>query len=405
MVLLETVSGRRNFDVSEKPVGKGYIGGIVDKRLNENDIDAEQLERAIEVSKRRDRLPEERLQMDLKILLDFRRNRTMQRWFSVCPARVFPLMSLLRDSNLCWYSYPVETTIEDIGRCRYARTLVEVDLRHPLCPGVSIGTTGHWQPFVYEKIPVVCQRCGRITHPTDRCMEVQAPSSPPAMTSSVSEINPPKVQRSSQNPPTKEVDEGRWQVVPPRRRPRQSQIRQEVEAKDGLTNVETKIYPYETQSLSTVHARPNVTKPYSQDGTHGVFQSPKVSRSDTMHKGSMSKTTMSQAKNASQPRQMSSYARKPVSLIVHPLGIQTQFLTASKDKSLPMSGDNSTYQSRQLIHSAVDCASKKRSLDMAVMEAEEGRQQADGSSHTRALEWINHPRVPRVLRRERKGRC
>ncbi|KAK1319880.1 hypothetical protein QJS10_CPB04g00952 [Acorus calamus] len=67
-------------------------------------------------------------------------------------------------------------------------------------------------------------------------MEDQAPSSPPAMTSSVSEITPPKVQSSSlnpqsntsQNPPTKEVvDEGRWQVVPPRRRPRQSRTRQE----------------------------------------------------------------------------------------------------------------------------------------------------------------------------------
>ncbi|KAK1257243.1 G-type lectin S-receptor-like serine/threonine-protein kinase [Acorus gramineus] len=50
IVLLETVSGRRNFDVLEKTGWKKfsvwayeeYIGGTVDKRLNENDIDAEQ---------------------------------------------------------------------------------------------------------------------------------------------------------------------------------------------------------------------------------------------------------------------------------------------------------------------------------------------------------------------------
>ncbi|KAK1257242.1 G-type lectin S-receptor-like serine/threonine-protein kinase [Acorus gramineus] len=61
MILLETVSGRRNFDVSEETgqknfsvwayeeYDKGNIGGIVDKRLNDNEIDAEQLRRVIEV--------------------------------------------------------------------------------------------------------------------------------------------------------------------------------------------------------------------------------------------------------------------------------------------------------------------------------------------------------------------
>ncbi|KAK1258451.1 G-type lectin S-receptor-like serine/threonine-protein kinase [Acorus gramineus] len=58
IVLLETISGRRNFDVLEKTgwkkfsvwAYKGYIGGTVDKRLNENHNDAEQLKRAIEFS-------------------------------------------------------------------------------------------------------------------------------------------------------------------------------------------------------------------------------------------------------------------------------------------------------------------------------------------------------------------
>ncbi|KAH7671172.1 S-receptor-like serine/threonine-protein kinase protein [Dioscorea alata] len=62
MVLLEIVSGRRNFDVSEETgrkkfstwayeeFEKGNIGSIIDKRLAEQDIDMEQAERAIQVS-------------------------------------------------------------------------------------------------------------------------------------------------------------------------------------------------------------------------------------------------------------------------------------------------------------------------------------------------------------------
>ncbi|KAJ6836491.1 G-type lectin S-receptor-like serine/threonine-protein kinase [Iris pallida] len=62
MVLLETLSGRRNFDVSEETgrkkfsiwayeeFDKGNIGSILDKRLPDSDVDMEQLERAIQVS-------------------------------------------------------------------------------------------------------------------------------------------------------------------------------------------------------------------------------------------------------------------------------------------------------------------------------------------------------------------
>ncbi|KAJ0973254.1 hypothetical protein J5N97_021213 [Dioscorea zingiberensis] len=62
MVLLEIVSGRRNFDVSDETGRKkfslwayeeferGNIGSIIDKRLAEQDIDMEQAERAIQVS-------------------------------------------------------------------------------------------------------------------------------------------------------------------------------------------------------------------------------------------------------------------------------------------------------------------------------------------------------------------
>ncbi|KAK1285048.1 hypothetical protein QJS10_CPB20g00846 [Acorus calamus] len=63
----------------------------------------------------------------------------------------------------------VETTVEDVGRCRYARALVEVDLWQPLCPGIYIGENQRWQKFTYERTPTICQRCGRITHDTTRC--------------------------------------------------------------------------------------------------------------------------------------------------------------------------------------------------------------------------------------------
>ncbi|KAK1307284.1 hypothetical protein QJS10_CPA10g01431 [Acorus calamus] len=93
----------------------------------------------------------------------------------------------------------VETTVEDIGRCRYARALVEVDLRLPLCPGIRIGQQQRWQPFIYERIPHVCQRCGRIDHIANNC--------------------PIKLGSSTQQLSQQTMDEdGPWQVVPPRRR-------------------------------------------------------------------------------------------------------------------------------------------------------------------------------------------
>ena len=62
MVLLEIVSGRRNFDLSDdtgrkkfsiwayEEFEKGNIGSIVDNRLPESDVDMEQLERAVQAS-------------------------------------------------------------------------------------------------------------------------------------------------------------------------------------------------------------------------------------------------------------------------------------------------------------------------------------------------------------------
>lgn len=62
MVLLETIGGKRNFDISPETnqkkfwlwayeeFDKGNIDGIIDKRLSKNEIDMEQLVRAIQVS-------------------------------------------------------------------------------------------------------------------------------------------------------------------------------------------------------------------------------------------------------------------------------------------------------------------------------------------------------------------
>ncbi|KAK1287040.1 hypothetical protein QJS10_CPB19g00212 [Acorus calamus] len=121
----------------------------------------------------------------------------------------------------------VETTIEDIGRCRYARALVEVDLRLPLCPGIWIGEDRRWQAFVYERIPRICQRCGRITHMVSQCnyvpTRVTSLISPEAQdhNESMSPNTPtPTDDAPPQNSTTLDSNEGKWQVVPPRRRVR-----------------------------------------------------------------------------------------------------------------------------------------------------------------------------------------
>ncbi|KAK1279303.1 hypothetical protein QJS04_geneDACA023008 [Acorus gramineus] len=81
----------------------------------------------------------------------------------------------------------VETTPEEISRCRYARALVEVDLRAPLCPGVWIGEEQRWQRFAYELIPL-----------KDNFKGIVEPMSTTGETTLIEE---------------------HWHTVPPRRRP------------------------------------------------------------------------------------------------------------------------------------------------------------------------------------------
>ncbi|KAG1364387.1 hypothetical protein COCNU_11G012140 [Cocos nucifera] len=56
-------------------------------------------------------------------------------------------------------------------KIEFARAQVEVDATEPLKPGISIrGIAGLFrQPFVYEKITIVCYRCSRVDHSNDEC--------------------------------------------------------------------------------------------------------------------------------------------------------------------------------------------------------------------------------------------
>ncbi|KAK1314716.1 hypothetical protein QJS10_CPA06g01100 [Acorus calamus] len=121
----------------------------------------------------------------------------------------------------------VETTTEETGHCRYARALVEIDLRLPLCPGIWIGAERRWQSFIYERIPNVCQHCGRITHLTTECIDKSLGR---VSASSKSQVGPSvdpvghdgsSAQEESprSNPSEVDKEEGQWKIVPPHRRP------------------------------------------------------------------------------------------------------------------------------------------------------------------------------------------
>ena len=57
-------------------------------------------------------------------------------------------------------------------RGRYARVCVQINMVNPLPKRVKIGT--FWQDIVYENLPMLCYRCGRLSHREPQCSEGMA---------------------------------------------------------------------------------------------------------------------------------------------------------------------------------------------------------------------------------------
>ncbi|KAJ4826182.1 hypothetical protein Tsubulata_034279 [Turnera subulata] len=61
-----------------------------------------------------------------------------------------------------------------LGWQGFIRARVEIEIEKPLLPGVAcLDTTGNeiWVKFQYERLGELCNRCGLITHPTNRCLK------------------------------------------------------------------------------------------------------------------------------------------------------------------------------------------------------------------------------------------
>ena len=54
-------------------------------------------------------------------------------------------------------------------RGRFARLCVQVNTTYPLPKRVKIGT--FWQDIIYENLPMLCYRCGRLDHREGHCFE------------------------------------------------------------------------------------------------------------------------------------------------------------------------------------------------------------------------------------------
>ncbi|KAJ0974411.1 hypothetical protein J5N97_016376 [Dioscorea zingiberensis] len=67
----------------------------------------------------------------------------------------------------------VDNTTQHMGRAKFVRICIEIDLQKPLKRGVWVRTpkSRTFVSIIYEKLPLFCYRCGVIGHGVDACPE------------------------------------------------------------------------------------------------------------------------------------------------------------------------------------------------------------------------------------------
>ena len=102
----------------------------------------------------------------------------------------------------------IDAIISAAIRGRYARIYVQLDMTNPLPKHVKIGS--FWQDIVYENLPMMCYKCGRIGHREPQCPEAM-----------VELTNPPPQELEQRQPTTLPLDPNHmstpWKTVHTRR--------------------------------------------------------------------------------------------------------------------------------------------------------------------------------------------
>ncbi|XP_038977426.1 collagen alpha-1(III) chain-like [Phoenix dactylifera] len=82
------------------------------------------------------------------------------------PPEYWSTSSILHIAAKAGRPIAVDGVTEQQGAMGFARVKVAIDTTAPLLPGVLIQgmMKVHWQPFVFENVPALCPRCGRMGH-------------------------------------------------------------------------------------------------------------------------------------------------------------------------------------------------------------------------------------------------
>ncbi|XP_038987210.1 uncharacterized protein LOC120112320 isoform X1 [Phoenix dactylifera] len=82
------------------------------------------------------------------------------------PPEYWAATTILRIAAMAGRPIALDGVTEQRRAMGFARVKVAIDATEPLLPGVQIQgkTRVRWQPFVYENVPDICFRCGRIGH-------------------------------------------------------------------------------------------------------------------------------------------------------------------------------------------------------------------------------------------------